>query len=250
VDSALSWKERVVVAYLDEPPFFAPLPDSDPVGCDIELVTTVLTDLDVGDVEFVLTTFEEMIPGLRSGRWTVNSPMFVTVHRATLVDFSVPVWAIGDGFIVRRDDLRDFSSYESIADDGTIVLAVVADQVQHDTAVTAGVPLERIVVFATQAEAARAVIAGGADASASTAPGNFAYLQRADDHRLTSVVDRGDARQHNAAVGAFSFDKATPEFSSAFNTALRSYLGSEHHLDMMSRYGFGESDLAPVLRHR
>jgi polar amino acid transport system substrate-binding protein len=243
-----TWTDRMVVAYLDEPPFFSPVPGSDPVGCDIELATTVLTELGVREVEFVLTTFEELIPGLRSQRWDLNSPMFVTAERAAVVDFSVPVWAASDSFIVRSDDRRDFTTYEAVAADGTVVLAVVAEQIQHAIALTAGVPPTRIVVFPTQDAAASAVIEGRVDASVSTAPGNSAYLQRAGDHRLISVGDnkgRGDA-----ALGAFSFRKSMPDFVLAFDAALRTYLGSRHHLDMMNRYGFTEESLAPVLAAR
>src|SRR5688572_5662677 len=104
------WRRCTVVAYLDEPPYFAPGPDGQPVGCDIELARTVLADLGVEQVTFVLTTFGELVPGVRERRWHLNVPMFITAERAESIRFSLPVWAANDGFIVRVDDRRDVSS--------------------------------------------------------------------------------------------------------------------------------------------
>ena len=133
------WRRHAVVAYLDEPPFFSPTPNGDPIGCDIELTHTVLGRLGIERIEFVLTTFGELIPGLLAGRWHVNTPIFITADRSQLIDFSLPVWAAADGFIVRTSDTRDFSSYEGIAADDTIRLGVVTGQVQHTAASRAGV---------------------------------------------------------------------------------------------------------------
>lgn len=181
--------ERIAVAYLDEPPFFAPTASGEPVGCDIELVHDVVRELATAPVEWHLVTFEELIPGLRGGRWHVSCPMFVTAERAEVVDFSPPVWHAGDGFIVRSDDRRDFGSYEAIASDPSIVVAAVEGQQQVRTAAAAGIEPERIRTFAGQEEAVAAVRGGAADAAVSTAPGNAAYVARLGDPMLRSTVD-------------------------------------------------------------
>ena len=243
-----AWRDRVCVAYLDEPPFFVPSSDSGtPTGCDIELIQHVLDELGVASVEFVLTTFSELIPGVRQGRWTINVPMFVTEARAELVDFSRPVWVAGDGFIVRNADAKRWTSYEAIADDPRATLAVVVAQIQEQTALRAGVPPERIISFPDQQTAVEAVRIGQADASASTAPGNRAYLHRAANPSLSFVPDTPSTSRAGLPVGAFSFAKTTPELTDAVNSSLDRYLGTKQHLEMMSRYGFTRRDLAPVL---
>jgi polar amino acid transport system substrate-binding protein len=142
------------------------------------LAGLVLGALGVRRVDFVLTTFGELIDGVASRRWHINAPMFITAERARRVRFSVPVWAATDSFIIRSNDVRDFTSYEAIAGDDSIRVAAVAGQVQVETARRAGVPNDRIVEFADQDAAASAVLAGDADASVSTAPGNVAYIAR------------------------------------------------------------------------
>ena len=241
------WHRRTIVAYLDEPPFFAPTVGGDPIGCDIELTRTVLGRLGVEQIDFVLTTFGELIPGLLGERWHVNTPIFITAERAELVDFSLPVWAANDGFIVDASDGRDFSSYQAIAADDSIRLAVVSGQVQHQTATNAGVPAVRIVECTDQDEAVRAVLDRRVDAAVSTAPGNAAYVRRAADPRLVALPESSAGRLHAVPLGAFSFHKRMRELTSAFDDVLLQYLGSAHHVEMMRRYDFSPEDLRPAL---
>ena len=189
-----TWRQRCTVAYLDEPPYFMPVDGADPTGCDIELTGMVLGGLGVRRVDFVLTTFGELIDGVTARRWHINAPMFITAERSRRVRFSVPVWAATDSFVVRSHDVRDFTSYEAIADDDSIRLAAVTGQIQVETALRAGVPNDRIVEVADQDAAASAVLAGDADASVSTAPGNVAYIERLSDPRLVSVADSRGGR--------------------------------------------------------
>jgi polar amino acid transport system substrate-binding protein len=242
-----TWRQRCTVAYLDEPPYFMPVDGADPTGCDIELAGMVLGALGVHRVDFVLTTFAELIDGVTSGRWHINAPMFITTERSRRVRFSVPVWAATDSFIVRSNDVRDFTSYEAIAADDSIRLAAVTGQIQVETALRTGVPNHRIVEFADQGAAASAVLAGDADASVSTAPGNVAYIARLGDPRLTSVADSRASERDGLPLGAFSFHRASRELADAFNGQLRRILGTAGHREMMARYGFDEAALRPAL---
>jgi len=241
------WREKCVVAYLDEPPYFMPVPGTDPTGCDIEVTQMVLHRLGVGDVEFVLTKFGELIDGVLTRRWHLNTPMFVTKKRSCLVRFSAPVWAAIDSFIVRADDDRDFTSYESIAADDTVRLAAVTGQIQVDTALAVGMPRERVIEFDDQDTAARAVLNGLVDASVSTAPGNAAHVARLADPRLISVADARADERGGVALGAFSFHHDSNGLADAFDARLLAVLGTPAHLAMMARYGLEETAIRPAL---
>lgn len=236
-----------MVAYLDEPPYFMPVPGSTPTGCDIELTTTVLGALGVSEIEYTLTTFGELIDGVRTRRWHLNTPMFITPERAKLVRYSRPVWAAIDSFIVRSDDDRGFASYEAIAADDSIRLAAVTGQIQLATALRVGTPTDRIVEFHDQDTAARAVLDGEVDASVSTAPGNAAYVARLGDPRLRSVPDERASERGGLALGAFSFSLDSHGLADAFDQQLGETLGTDEHLSMMRSYGFDETALRPVL---
>ena len=63
------WKELVVVAYLDEPPFGTGRA-ARPSGCDMDLAHHVLGTIGVAQVDYELTTFPELIPACSMGGGT------------------------------------------------------------------------------------------------------------------------------------------------------------------------------------
>jgi polar amino acid transport system substrate-binding protein len=244
-----AWREQVVLAYLDEPPFCAPGPDDRPVGCDMDVAHHVLAAIGVRRIETRLVTFTELLPGVAAGAWTLNTPLFVTEERRKLVDFSRPVWSLADGLMVRAGNPEGLIGYEAIARDSEAMLGVVADQVQEHSAMAAGVPTDRIRRYATQAEAVQAVLHGHVDAYASVAMAHRGYLRAAPDVRL-AVVDFGAALGvgHGAkpALGAFSFAKSSAGLRDAFDAALGDYLGTPAHRALMAGYGFVDSDVDRV----
>jgi polar amino acid transport system substrate-binding protein len=149
-----------------------------------------------------------------------------------------------DGFIVRRHDAARMTSYEAIAA-AHATLAVVVGQVQRETAIGAGVPADRILEFPDQEAAAEAVRRGAVDASASTAIGNRAFVERANDSTLAAVATT--SRSARAPVGAFAVSKHLPDLRVALDNVIGRYLGTPDHLALMRRYGFSDDELAPVL---
>lgn len=117
-------------------------------GSDVDLADAVLRAIGVTRIEHHLTTFSELLPGVQAGRWDMNVPLFVTPERASLVAFSVPVWAIGDGFLVRAGNPKALDSYASLVKQRAARLGIIAGQVQHDSAKAAGVGEHQISVFA------------------------------------------------------------------------------------------------------
>jgi polar amino acid transport system substrate-binding protein len=192
----------------------------------------------LGPLAVVQVTFAELIPGLVAGHWHLNTGMFVTAERRRQVRFTRPIWTVPDGLIVRASAAGQFSSYEDIAGDPGVRLGVVVQQVQGDAARRAGVPSDRLVVFATQDEAVRAVRTGEVDAVASTAIGNRALLARRSDGRLATVDLRVEA-----AVGAFSVSPEQTALAETLDAALAGFLGSPEHRAIMHRHGFTDREL-------
>lgn len=239
------WRDTTIVAYLDEPPFaISGRAGERPSGYDMDVAFHVLTSAGVGDISYVRTTFHELIPGLVDQRWHLTAAIFVTDARAEVVDFSRPIWAVMDGFIVRRHDVARMTSYETIAATHA-TLAVVAGQVQRETAIGAGVPADQIVEFPDQEAAVEAVRRGAVDASASTAIVNRALVERTNDSTLAAVA--ATSRSARAPVGAFAVGKHLPDLTAALDDVIGRYLGTADHLALMRRYGFSDDELAPVL---
>ena len=238
----------IVLAYLDEPPFCAPGSGGVPVGCDVEVAFAVLRAIGIERIETRLVTFAELLPGVASSAWHINTPLFVTAERSRLVDFSRPVWSLADGLMVKAGNPKGLTSYRALASHADARLVVVADQVQERSALAAGMPSLRILRVATQPEAVDAVLGGRADAYASVATAHRGYLRAMPDARL-DVVDF-DGQGGAAAEGAYSFAKSNTKLRLAFDQELERYLGSPEHRAIMRRYHFTEADVDRIAPRR
>ncbi|CAB3754388.1 amino acid ABC transporter substrate-binding protein [Burkholderia sp. MSh2] len=240
---------KVTIAYIEEPPFGWTNADRTAAGADLDLADAVLRAMGVTRIEHHLTTFSELLPGVEAGRWDMNVPLFVTPGRAERVAFSVPVWAIGDGFLVRAGNPKTLDSYASLAERHDARLGIIAGQVQHDSARTAGVSDDQIVIFEHQADAIEAVRAGAIDAYASTALGNRILADRIGGAVLQAVEHRPDAHgeRQERPLGAFSFNRTNRDLLDAVNEQLRRYLGSPDHRARMASFGLTHNEIDPVL---
>lgn len=134
--------------------------------------------------------------------------------------------------------------YRSVAEDQTALIGIISGQIQHQTALQNGVPLERIKVFATQAEGAAAVAAGAVHAYASVAMAHRGYVGRHPDAPLT-VIDVPAAEKRPAA-GAFALAKGNA-LRRRIDSCLDDVLGSSWHREMMSEHGFSGADIDRLL---
>ena len=232
-------------AFLEEPPFCFRASDGTIAGCDVELARLVAQRIGVGPFVPIETEFAQLLPGLADGRWDMTTGLFVTEARQRIVVYSRPIWRLGDGLLVRSDDRRLIEGYWSIATAPRMQLAVVRDQVQHQTALDHGVRAERIVTFGAYSEAAAAVASGVADAFASVALSHRAYLMKCNARGL-KVVDVPE-REKIAERGAFAFAIEETGLRDAVDEILYGYLGSAAHRAMMARYGFSAEDVERVV---
>lgn len=240
--------EKVVLAYIEEPPFAATV-DGQPVGSDVDVARAVLSGMGVRFVELRKVEFPDLLPGVAAGNWTMNTALFVTPERAKVVAFSNPIWALVDGMIVRAGNPKRITSYRSIAASDAR-LGVVKDTVQVAAAKAAGIPADRIVGFASQEVVIAAIKSGRVDAYANTALGQRGLLASTNDPALALAepfeppMENGRAR---AGFGAFSFNKADVAFIDRFNGALAKYLGTPEHRTLLAKYGFSADEIAPAL---
>lgn len=233
--------ERLSFAFLQEPPFCFTDGEGIARGCDVDLAGEIAVRLGFAGLEPVEAEFADLLPGLRSGRWRMTTGLFVSDERRRLVDFTRPVWSLGDGLLVARGNPQALTGYRSVGQAPSARLAVIRDQVQHATALDKGVAADRISIFETQAEAAGAVLSGAADAYASVAMAHRGYLERNRGAAL-EVIDV-PSEEKPPALGAFALSKSDAELRRRVDEALADVLGTPWHRAMMRRYGFRDADL-------
>ncbi|MEM9348657.1 MAG: transporter substrate-binding domain-containing protein [Pseudomonadota bacterium] len=228
-------------AYLIEPPFNYIDSMGRLTGCDIELARFVSNAVGSSDFRPVETEFPNLLPGLAAGEWDMTTGMFATPARRQLACFSSPIWALPDGLLVSQENPDKLRGYTCLAANRALRLAVVRDQVQHETALAAGVSNNQILVFASYEEAADAVSKGHVTAYASVARAHAAFVHQHPGLGL-SVVDipPEDAPQ---AAGSFALSLKDPGLRDDVNRALFDYLGTKAHRDMMRPFGFSDQEI-------
>jgi polar amino acid transport system substrate-binding protein len=168
----------------------------------------------------------------------------VTPERAQHVAFSMPVWALGDGFLVHPGNAKALTSYEALAARGDARLGIIAGQLQAESARAAGVADDQLFVFRNQPEAIAALVAGEIDAFAATAIGNRAA---ADGNPAVEAVAHALDQGAKVPVGAFSFAKGNRDLLRAVNEQLRHYLGTADHRHRMAKYGVTRTEIDAVM---
>lgn len=232
---------KIRIAYIEEPPFYWTAQDGTVTGADIELADAVLRAIGVTAIEHVPTSFDDFLPGVQQGRWDMNVPIFITPERAQHVAFSVPVWALGDGFLVQPGNPKALHGYAALAAQGDARLGVIAGQVQIGSAKAAGVAEGQLVVFKDQPEAIAALTAGQIAAFAATALGSRVA---AEGNPAVQAVAHEAGPQ--APVGGFSFAKGNVSLLNAVNAQLRRYLGSAEHRARMAPFGITSTEIDAV----
>ena len=232
-------------AYLQEPPFCFTDATGKLGGCDAVLAEKVCQVLKSEDFSSIETEFAELLPGLVDGRWDMTTGLFISEERSKLVDFTRPIWSLPDGLMVAKGNPLELNGYRSVAQHPSAVLAVISDQIQHQTALRNGVPPRRIRIFATQAEAAEAVAAGRTDAYASVAMAHRGYV----NSRPGALLDVSDvpASERQPAAGAFALAKGNDALRRRVDQCLGDLLGSAWHREMMGQFGFSDSDVDRLL---
>jgi polar amino acid transport system substrate-binding protein len=65
---------KIRIAYIEEPPFYWTTEGGSVTGADIELAEAVLGVIGVTSIEYVATSFDQLLPGVQQGRWDMNVP--------------------------------------------------------------------------------------------------------------------------------------------------------------------------------
>ncbi|MDX8517922.1 transporter substrate-binding domain-containing protein [Mesorhizobium dulcispinae] len=232
-------------AFLQEPPFCFTDDSGKLGGCDAKLAEKICQVLELEDFSPIETDFAELLPGLSNGHWDMTTGLFISDERRQFVDFTRPIWSLPDGLMVAKDNPLGLRGYRSFTRHPSAILAVISDQIQHQTALQNGVPPERVRIFATQAEAAEAVARGTVQAYASVAMAHRGYIARRPDASL-DVVDV-PASERQPAAGAFALAKGNAALRDQVDRCLGDLLGSPWHRTLMAGFGFGGADVDRLL---
>lgn len=228
-------------AYLIEPPFNYVNADGHVTGCDVEMARYVFRELGISDFEPIETEFAALLPGLADDRWRMTTGLFGTDERRKSVLFSRPIWALPDGFLVHEGNPLNLTDYRSVAENRGARLAVIRDQFQHRSAIEFGVSEDRIIIFETYTEAAKAVQDGKADAYASVGRAHTGFIEQNKDWSVDVVLV--PTKEKPPAFGSFAVGLNDTGLLNEVDAVLADFLGTRTHTDMVAAFGFSPAEV-------
>jgi polar amino acid transport system substrate-binding protein len=231
------------VGFANEAPFGYATPDGKLTGEAPEVAKAVLAKIGIPQVDGVLTEFGSLIPGLKAGRFDIIAAgMFINPKRCAEIAFSEPSYGIGQAMLVTKGNPKGVKDYATFASNADLKLAVMAGAVEAGYAKDAGVPEAQLVSLPDQSSLLAAVQSGRADGAALSALSIADMAKKGEG--VESTTPFGDvAGKSVKGHGAFGFRKDDTDLYQAFNTELKTFIGSPEHIALVTPFGFGKDYL-------
>lgn len=236
-------KERgfVRVAIHNEPPYAFTTLDGTAAGIGPEVVTAVLNKLGVSQIDWVVTPFSTLIPGLQAGRWDmVGAQQSIFPERCKQVSFGNPTSTAAEALLVKAGNPKNLHSYDDIKNDASAKIAVPTGSVQLKYLQAYGIPEDRVVLFSNHADAPELVLSGRVDAytiedaaaDLLLRSGKVQGLEVADPFTVPVV----DGKQVISYAGS-TFKKEDTELRDAYNKELAEFVKTPEFAAIVEKNG-------------
>ncbi|SEC04354.1 amino acid ABC transporter substrate-binding protein, PAAT family [Rhizobiales bacterium GAS191] len=229
--------------------------DGQVTGFHPDLVRAAFAPLGVTSVEFTVTDFGALIPGLVANRFDiVASGLGITPARCQVVAFSDPDLSIGDAIIVKAGNPLNLHSYADIVANPAVKLGASRGSANGKNAQLAGVPESRMLLFQNTEATFAALQAGRVDAITFSSPTAIGLLK---DPNVTGIERalpfRGHVKPNGreaALYSALAFRQTDLDLRDLYDKRLAEMKADGTLAKLMGGYGFGEAEKAPDLTQR
>ncbi|MFC4278599.1 ectoine/hydroxyectoine ABC transporter substrate-binding protein EhuB [Achromobacter aloeverae] len=246
---ALARKGSVTIGIHNRAPWGYRDDQGEAVGFHPDLVRAALAPLGVKKIEFVVSEFGALIPGMMAKRTDmIASGIAITPQRCKAVIFSEPDLAVGDSLIVATGNPYKIHGYADIKANPKIRLGGGRGTLNTRNAIDAGVPQDQITQFQDTEALVSAVIAGRIDAATLSAPSVVSVLQdpkvKGVERALpfTGLVRNGVPAAMYTAIAFRPEDTALRDL---YNQRLAQLKADGTVRKIMGKYGFTDDDVAP-----
>jgi len=239
---------KIRVAIADEEPYGYIDDDGNARGPGPDVARHVLGEIGIDDIDWVVTGFGDLIPGLQEERFHMAAAeMAVLPERCKKVIYSEPNTTYGEGLLVKAGNphaLRFYADFSAAAGNDDLRVAVLEGANQLGYLRQLGVPRDRIVTIGNNEDAIEALSSGRADAYAATSLTVTGLAERSNAvepalNFVDPVIDGKEVR----GWGAFAFNKSSTELRNAVNEVLVPYKYTDEWESTLRRYGFTKLDV-------
>ena len=243
---ALREQGSIRIAIADEPPYGYRGADGRILGVGPEIIRRIVERLGIEEIDWVVTEFSNLIPGLEVGRFDMAAAeMAILPKRCGRVLFSNPNTSYGEGLLVLASNPNRINAYEDFIErQDTIRVAVQEGTVTQDMFAAMGIDPGRLITVQHPSEAVDAIIRGRVDAFAATGM-TVASLEdqsprvEAEFNFVDPVIDGREVRYW----GGFAFPLDAEDLRDAVNEALKEEKRYGEWQQTLSRYGFLTKDI-------
>jgi polar amino acid transport system substrate-binding protein len=242
----------MTIAVANEIPygFVDPSGEAKGAGPDVARAVVKSLGLDPASIQWVVTNFSSLIPGLQANRFDMTaSEMAIRPERCQQVIYSEPNTSYGEGLLVAKGNPKDVHTYTDFTK-GDAKVAVMAGADQLQMLQSLGVPQGNIVTIASNADAISTVSTGRAEAYAATGLTASELAGKSDAVELAAnftdpVIDGVEAR----SWGGFNFNKDSTDLRDAFDAALAEFKKTDEWSGILKSYGFTPEDIEKSTAH-
>ncbi|MGO1500134.1 MAG: transporter substrate-binding domain-containing protein [Marinobacter sp.] len=217
-------EKSIRIGFAAAPPWAYAGDDGSAKGFVNGIAIDVLKRMGYTNIEPVLTDWSSLIPSLKARRVDiVTGGMYIIKKRCENMDFSNPIGAFGDTFVVPKGNPKNLETYQDLIDQNLTMVAPSGYNTLKD-AEDAGVPSGNVREVPGTTEALASLRTGRTDA----VPINVLEAKHAAD--MDEKFDISDPEvfvgREKQVVGV-GFRPEDSEFREAFNKALEDYMGSD-----------------------
>jgi len=237
----------ITVGFANENPYAYKNESGELTGEAVEIARVILNRLGIKELKGELTEFTSLIAGLQAERFDlITAGMFINENRCKAVLFADPEYSIGEALAVKAGNPQGLTSYQAIAEQPDLKVAVMAGAIEVEYLKAAGVSDEQILQVPDQDAAISALQSGRADAMTMTGPALQSRLEAANDSGLERVMNFEQPMMDGVSVrgyGATAFRFGDEAFQEAYNAELNKMKESGELLEILKKFGFTEQEL-------
>lgn len=239
--SSLQDKGQVKVGFANEKPY-AYEEDGELKGAAVDIAKAIFKNLGVEEVDGHLSDFQQLIPGLNAGKFDViTAGMAITPDRCTNVAFGEPEMKYGEGLIVESGNPMKLHSYQDIAANPEITVAVMSGATERAFLLAEGVAESQITMVPDIPASFSAVESGRAHATTGTEMTIKMALESSNQDKLEFVNDFEQPNIEGVpSYGAAAFRQDNEALKDAYNAELKKLKASGELAAIIEPYGFTE----------
>jgi polar amino acid transport system substrate-binding protein len=232
---------KVTIGFANEKPY-AYVEDGELKGAAVDIAKAVFSELGVEEVESELLEFGQLISGINAGQFDViTAGMAIKPDRCENVLFGEPEMMYGEGLIVQKGNPLNLESYEDIANNPDVTIAVMQGATENDFLKDSGVDPSQILSVPDIPASIAAVQSGRADATTGT---EFTIKDAltsagADELEFVESFQQPDV-DGVPSYGAAAFNIEDEELLKAYNEALAELKADGTVAELLEKNGFSE----------